>query len=206
MKIDHLIYAARDLESGMDEIERLLGARPEPGGRHPQFGTHNALLSLGPATYLELMAPDPARAPPPQGVPFAARADGSSWLATWVLAIDGIDEAATQAREQGVALGDVQAGARQRSDGTLVEWRLTHPYAKPYDGAVPFLIDWGSTPHPARSAPPGGELISLTIEHPRAGAVRRDLAALGSEVEVRPADAYRLIAEIRTGAGIVSLA
>jgi Glyoxalase-like domain len=53
--IDHIVFGCSDLERGMDEIEQLLGIRPVPGGRHIQFGTHNALLSLGPATYLEVI-------------------------------------------------------------------------------------------------------------------------------------------------------
>lgn len=203
--VDHLIHAVAELESGMAEIERLFGVRPEPGGRHPQFGTHNALLSLGDGVYLEVMAPDPAAETPPQGVPFAARPGRESWLATWVLRVDAIDEAAEAARAAGVALGEVRPGARRRADGTLVEWRLTDPYARPRDGAVPFLIDWGSTPHPSLSVPPAGELISLAVEHAEPEVLRRDLAALGADVEVRLAAEYRLVAEIRTPAGDVRL-
>lgn len=62
--LDHLVYAVADLLAGMDEIEQLLGVRPVAGDRHPQYGTHNALLSLGPKTYLEIVAADPDRTPP----------------------------------------------------------------------------------------------------------------------------------------------
>ena len=44
--IDHIIVIAPDLEQGMDHAEAVLGVRPVRAGRHPAFGTHNALLSL----------------------------------------------------------------------------------------------------------------------------------------------------------------
>ena len=68
--IDHLVYTSLNLEAGMDKIEQLLGVRPEPGGQHPDFGTHNALLSLGSSTYLEIISPDPSLKSPKQGLLF----------------------------------------------------------------------------------------------------------------------------------------
>jgi hypothetical protein len=37
-------------------------AEPEPGGQHPQIGTHNQLVGSNGRMYLELIAPDPASA------------------------------------------------------------------------------------------------------------------------------------------------
>lgn len=202
--VDHLLYAVTDLEAGCDEIERVLGVRPVAGGRHPRYGTHNALLSLGPATYLEVIAPDPGLAVPERGVLFPGQA-GPGRIVTWVLRSESIDETAAAAVAGGVGLGPVESGRRENPDGTTLSWKLSDPYAMPYGGAVPFLIHWGDTPHPAATAPRGGELIGLRIEHDAPEPLREALSVLGVEMDVRNGDRFRLIARIRTATGEVEL-
>jgi len=173
------------------------------GGRHPQYGTCNALLAIGPATYLEVIAPDPGLPPPPRGVLFAGACSGESRLATWVLKAEPIEEAASGA--WGIGLGEISTGSREQADGTVLVWRLTDPYAMPYDGAVPFLISWGRTPHPATVAPVGGTLAGLRVEHPEPAGVCRALEALGIAMAVSRADEFRLIATIETSHGVIEL-
>lgn len=203
--IDHLIYASASLERGMDEIEQLLGIRPVVGGRHPQYGTHNAQLSLGPMTYLEIIARDPDLPAPERGVLVDMPATSDSRLITWVFRDDSIEALAESARAAGVALGDVATGMREKPDGSQVTWRLTDPYAMPMGGAIPFLISWGDTVHPASVVPSGGQLIDLCIEHPDADVVRLALSALGADVKVIQSAEYQMIATIRTRNGLVTL-
>ena len=60
-RLDHLVVVASTLEAGAQFVEQALGVAPSPGRRHPHMGTHNLLLSLGPAAYLEVAAIDRIR-------------------------------------------------------------------------------------------------------------------------------------------------
>jgi len=195
--VDHLIYAAPDLEQGVRELERLLGHRAVLGGRHPDFGTRNALLGLGPETYIEIIAPDPAVPSPPRGRLFGLDQLERPRLVTWVLRDEAIEARAEAARRAGLAIGVVAQGSRVRPDGAVVSWKVTDPYAMPLDGAAPFLIAWGTTPHPAASLPVVGQLLDLRFEHPDPGAARAAFAALGVEPKVGQGDGVQLIATIR---------
>ena len=189
----------------MNEIEAMLGTRPVIGGRHPDFGTHNALLSLGPKTYLEIIAPDPDAPEPDRGRLLGVSDKQQSRLATWVLRSEPIQKMVDVAAAAGLELGKIETGSRQAPDGTLLNWQLSDPYAMLFDGAVPFLIDWGNTPHPASSAPQAGELVGLLIEHSEPAAVSNSLSILGADINVKDAKAFSMRATIRTGQGLVNL-
>jgi len=203
--LDHLLYACATLEQGMDEIESLLGVRPIIGGRHPSFGTHNALLSLGATTYLEIIARDPDAAVPPGGFLVDIAAGEPSRVATWALRREDIDDAVAAAAVVGVSLGRVEEGSRTTLDNRIIRWRLSDPYADRMGGALPFLISWGDTRHPATVAPAGGILAALAIRHPQADDLRRALATLGAGVDIGPAPRCRITACIDTPGGRVTL-
>src|SRR5262245_53875388 len=93
MLIDHLIYGARDLRAAVDEFDARFGVRAQLGGKHGGLGTHNALLALGPRTYLELIAPDPGQAAPAQPRPFGLDDMAQPGLVGWAVACDDIDAA-----------------------------------------------------------------------------------------------------------------
>ena len=203
--IDHLLYACCELQRGMDEIESLLGVRPVKGGHHPLFGTHNALLALGPGIYLEIIARDPDLPAPERGALVDMPPGTASRLLTWALRTESIRKMVFDAQQSEIGIGNVETGSRTNPDGSTLRWELTDPRAMPMNGAVPFLISWGNTTHPSTTAPPGGRLVELVIEHPEADRVRRALSALKANTEAIAGDEFRITAKIRTRNGLVLL-
>jgi hypothetical protein len=88
----------------------------------------------------------------------------------------------------------VADGQRAQATGTVLRWRLT--FNAMAGGLIPFLISWGDTEHPARSAPGGLTLEAVHLEHPDPTSLTRPLAALGADVAIRPAGAAALVARI----------
>jgi Glyoxalase-like domain len=197
--VDHLIYAVPDLATGVAEAEKRFGVRAQPGGRHVSLGTHNALLALGPRTYLEIIAADPGQPAPPGPRPFGVEGITRGGLAGWAIAADNIDAAVAQSRRYGYDPGDVIEGQRTGPTGTVLRWRAT-PFARA-GHLIPFLICWGDTDHPARSAPSRLVLRAVEIEHPDPSSLRLPLAAVGAEVEVKPATAPALVAHLQSPNG-----
>ena len=202
---DHLVYATPDLKLGIDTIHKLLGIRATPGGQHPGAGTRNALVALGPATYLEIIGPDPDQPAPSGPRRFGIDSLKAPRLAAWAARSDNLEALAADAAKSGVQLGPIGSGSRKRPDGVLLAWRFTSPAAVLGDGIVPFFIDWGRTPHPAETAAPGARLIALRAEHPDATRVQKMLRVLGLDMPVTTAPAPALFATVDGLKGRVEL-
>ncbi|OIP83591.1 MAG: hypothetical protein AUK37_07045 [Rhodobacterales bacterium CG2_30_65_12] len=63
-RIDHLVITAGTLAAAVARGQAAMGYTLGPVGSHAAMATQNRLSSLGPADYLEAIAPDPA-APAP---------------------------------------------------------------------------------------------------------------------------------------------
>ncbi len=135
--LDHLVYATPDVDATTETLEKLLGVRAVIGGQHPGWGTRNALLSLGPKAYLEIMGPDHSQPEPSQPRPFGIDALKEPRLVTWVARADDIQSAIGTAKRHGIDLGDLQERSRKRPDGAVLRWAMTDWTRNRKDGIVP---------------------------------------------------------------------
>jgi hypothetical protein len=194
--IDHLVYLCPDLGPAVAGIAAQTGVRPAFGGQHPGLGTHNALLSLAGRTYLEIIAPDPAQ-PRPAELPFGLGAVTQPGLRAWAVAPDDLDAAVRQAASAGFGYPAVVDRRRRTADGRELTWRMTTYPQPPGSAVVPFLIDWGSSAHPAGSAPAGLSLQEFGLRSPEPARLNALLSALGLNLNVESASRPALSAVLR---------
>ena len=203
--LDHLVYAVPDLDAAVASLAERLSVRAAPGGKHLGLGTHNALLALGNRAYLEVIAPDLAQPPPDRPRPFGLDTLSHPRLVTWAVKAADIESRVKKARAAGYDPGNLIALSRDLPDGGRLEWRLTYAEKPVGDGLVPFLIDWGSAPHPSKSAPEGCTLLALRGEHPRPGMIRALLQALEVDLALTEGPTPALIATLQTPRGEIEL-
>ena len=120
-RIDHLVYAAPDLDAACAEIERRLGVAPSPGGQHIGRGTRNALVAIGPKSYLEIIAPDPDQPNPNRPRWFKIDSIETPRLVAWAASATNLPQLVADAARRGVHLGSVTSGSRERADGVALD-------------------------------------------------------------------------------------
>lgn len=203
VELDHILWAAPDLDAGSALIGRLTGVEPARGGSHPGLGTRNSLLSLG-DTYLEIISPDPAQ--PLEGNRGGAIAAlAAPGLATFAVRTTDLAAYGEAAKRSGVGTrGPIEMG-RTRPDGLRLDWAclyVTHPV---FGEIIPFGIDWKASPHPAASAPGGCRLRDFSVLHPQAAELAEIYRTMGIPVSVRLADRPGFLAVLETPRGEVVL-
>ena len=204
-RLDHLVYATPDLSLGIETVDKLLGVRATPGGQHPGLGTRNALVALGPSSYLEIIGPDPDQPKPAGRRRFGIDELKAPRIVRWVAKGTELEKVRAAAAERDVKLGSVIPGSRRRPDGVLLSWQYTDPDTVVADGLVPFFIDWGTSPHPSATAARGASLVQVRAEHPDAERVQQLLDALGLDLRVQKGSSPAIVATIDGPRGRVEL-
>lgn len=202
--IDHLIIGAPTLEEGVEYVFKKSGLKAIYGGKHPGFGTHNALLGLGKGVYLEIIAPDPEQ-----------KIDGPLWmglekvstskLISWAAKSSELESLCRLAKENDIDLGSIFPGQRMKSDGQLLKWKLTDPRKMMLSGTVPFFIDWGNSPHPSNDLPSIGEIASFGVYSNEVEKARGIFTALNLNIPVLKGESNQLFATISISNKVLSL-
>ena len=201
--LDHLVYATPNLDATCRDLEIRLGVRASAGGQHPGRGTHNALISIGPKAYLEIIGPDPMQ-PETRPVWFDIDKLTAPKLITWAVRIDDL-EAFVKEISPNANVGAVRSGSRKTPEGTTLSWQLTEPQLIQGVGLVPFLIEWNSHQHPADSAITGPRLVQLRIEHPEPELIRKQLNSLRLEVAIEQGPNPALVASFEGAKDLIEL-
>jgi hypothetical protein len=196
--LDHILLGVSDLDHGIAWMEERSGIRAVFGGVHPGRGTRNALLSLGPRRYLEIIAPDPAQkdSGPDQGLPEQLRAMQEPRLIEWAAHTNDLGALVQKSAAAGIAIAGPRNGSRARPDGKMLRWR-SFSLQDDLSGALPFFIEWSrDSVHPSQDSPSGCGLLQFSVESPKAKDVAGAAGKLGLDVSVKSGSQTRLRARI----------
>lgn len=198
-QIDHIVVGIDDLDRGIDSFEQLTGVRPAYGGKHPR-GTHNALVSLGDGTYLEILAVQRGATPP-------AEFTGLTELHTltpvgW--AVSSKDGAQLRSRliSAGMSVTEPSAGSRTTPAGTTLSWQ-TFNLKDSFDEA-PFFIVWSpQTAHPSTTSPKGCRLQHWRVAGPHLKNLEQLRSTLDLQIDVAEAPSSSLRLSLSCPKGVV---
>jgi Glyoxalase-like domain len=176
--LDHVLVGAASLASCLSFATASLQVTPLPGGRHPDLGTHNALIGLTSGAYVELIAPEPDSARSSGIRSNLSRFEGPA-LYGWCWRRRDLDPPRRALLRSGFAVSDVLLRRRRTPDGDEICWRYFHIDDPTVHTVAPLVIDWMETPHPSSRAPMGGDIRRLSINHPRPTRVSEMLRLIG---------------------------
>ena len=200
LRFDHIAVSARTLEEGAAHVRECLGIDMPSGGQHAAMGTHNLLMSLGPDTFLEVIATDPSASPIQRARWFNLdNFSGSARLGTWIVNVKDL--------MQSCADLPVELGPATKITRGALSWQMAvrDDGSMPFDGAFPMLMQWPDGPHPAaRMTDLGCRLEQMTVVHPKATEIQQMLQGQldMADIHFETSDAMSIRAEIKTPNGI----
>lgn len=206
-ELDHIVVGAASLEQGADYIKGRLGVDIPAGGKHPVMGTHNRLMRIEQACFLEVLAIDPEAPQPSRARWFGlddremqARLAMSPQLITWAV------------RSPDIHATEKAAAHRLGSILPLSRGHLNWLFAVPDDGSLheggvlPYVLEWEAEIRPwEQMADLGCRLEVLTLHHPQPEMIMEALDGLNGDgfsgVSVEKGIAPQLSARIKKADG-----
>ncbi|MDP7609692.1 MAG: VOC family protein [Candidatus Marinimicrobia bacterium] len=212
--IDHIVIGIHDLEKGIASIEDLTGVKPVYGGAHPSLGTHNALISLGNRTYLEILAPNPD-----------AFMNWLSWLTDframylrkmlfridnlkpflWAVGSYDLHTTAAHMSDIDLTVSKPKAGRRKKPNGELLNWQ-TVSFAQGMTTELPFFIRWDNLVNsPAKNSPKGCKLTQLSVYTRNLTDLKNIVRKLNIPINIQEAKKTSLVIELKCPKGRVKI-
>lgn len=206
--LDHLVIAAETLEQGVEYIQEALSVTVPFGGEHPKMGTHNHIAKIGEDIFIEIIAINPDMTAPTRPRWFnlddpnlQSKLKEKPRLISWVVNTSDIYEcikgaACSFGRPEPISRGELSWHFGLPADGRLLA-----------GGILPYLIQWGTSEHPAsKMADIGLELMSLKVYHPQSAWLQDILQSIDAQnlVEIVPGSSSKgsyLEATFKTPAG-----
>ncbi len=203
LELDHLVYATPTLDATVAELATRFGVTPKPGGRHPGWGTRNAILSLGGRCYLEIIGPDEAQPETSGNRVLDVDRISEPYMAWWAVRPFLMPLTCGEFENMGFVPGPVIEGRRDLEGGGHLVWQITDPRVRLFDGVLPLVVDWEGAAHPGESHSEVN-LRELRLEHPEHARLSPAFDELGLR-PVHPGEAPAIIAVLDTPQGVVEL-
>jgi hypothetical protein len=192
--LDHILLGCSDLERGIAFVEQRSGIRAAFGGVHPGRGTQNALLSLGPRRYLEIIAPDPKQSGAQQ-YPVINKLT-EPHLIGWAAHPGDLQSFAAKLAKSGVAAAGPTPGSRRRPDGRVLQWKAL-TLEENVASLFPFFIEWSADSiHPSADSPKGCSLLRFEAASPDPEELSKQVDLLGLDLPIVKGDNLQLRATI----------
>lgn len=178
---DHLVIGGPDLEALVALVASSTGVTADPGGPHNGRGTANYLIRIDDTTYIELIGPDPDQPGHEGPMPFGLESVTAPGFLGWAVPVANLASACETVSATGIDSGVIIPMTRTRPDGVVLAWELAIPPSPDLGGVMPFMIDWGTTQHPAADLGPRLDVASLSFSHPDPAPIAAAIVGVTSE-------------------------
>lgn len=172
--LDHVVLAAADFESALEEFTEKTGVAPKIAGAIKGLGIKTARVSFEGSSYLEIIAPDPKSGGP---IGNLLKASGISGLKPfhWAIRNERAEPLKDEVNKFGYTPDHISMfGAKE--DGTPRKWEMLYLYGHRMGGICPFYINWANSDHPCETMPIVGDLIGVTVTAPSDDPVHKLIA------------------------------
>ena len=146
MKLDHVVYFTNSSPEDTVAAQQKLGRHAVIGGRHEQWGTHNALLytNNGYVEWLSVEKPGIARNAhhPLTTLLLHDLATGEGW-GTICISVQNIEQFDKDIQQRNFTTSGVIAAERKTPDGGVRKWKMLFVDQPVSDQLpLPFFIEW----------------------------------------------------------------